>query len=61
MNNPYGGTIVPEEFANNKDVWSIMIEVNRRLYLTDDFRKNANFDTVREVISEIEVIFSSYE
>lgn len=30
---PFSGTIIPEEFENNTDLFSVMIEINRKLYL----------------------------
>lgn len=37
INNPYSGTIIPVEFyGNNMNVQSIMIEVNKRLYMKED-------------------------
>ena len=37
INSPYSGTIVPLEYFNsNHNVYSIMIEVNRKLYMQDD-------------------------
>ncbi|KAB1067945.1 N-formylglutamate amidohydrolase [Tamlana haliotis] len=41
VNSPYKGTIVPLQYYNiDRRVYSIMIEVNRKLYLTDDFEKS---------------------
>lgn len=37
INKPYQGTIVPNKFYNKKvrNVFSIMIEINKRVYLDD--------------------------
>lgn len=46
---PYSGTIVPGEYYQKRnEVDSIMIEVNRKLYLKpDSAEKNDNFDLIR--------------
>lgn len=54
INEPFGGTIVPMEFySTNKNVHSIMIEINRKLYLTPEFTKSAAFMDVKAVVSEL--------
>ncbi len=57
---PYAGCLVPDRFAGNKQVPSIMLEINRRLYLKPSHReayrlgnvpiKTANFETLRNDI-----------
>ncbi len=51
INEPYAGTIVPTTVYKKDDrVLSVMIEVNRRLYLTDepnDISKSADWSEVR--------------
>jgi N-formylglutamate amidohydrolase len=54
INSPYSGTIVPTKYyKSNEGVYSIMIEINRTLYMRDgkvDFRKVA---WVNSIIREI--------
>lgn len=53
INEPFAGTIVPLKFyATDKRVNSIMIEINRKLYLDDDFKKNENFTRIKEIIND---------
>ena len=51
---PYKGTIVPLAWhGKDKRVASIMLEVNRRLYLEDGSSdKNGNYDLVRQIIQD---------
>jgi len=45
INHPYSGTMVPIEYYKcNKSVYSLMIEVNRKLYMAND---SVNYDKVR--------------
>jgi N-formylglutamate deformylase len=55
INQPYVGTIVPMAFyGNDKRVSSIMIEVNRSLYMEEATgEKSKGFDLVREQIQEV--------
>ncbi len=54
LNEPFDGTIVPLDFfGKNNNVRSIMIEVNRKLYLDDDFQKNENFYKIKELIHDV--------
>lgn len=51
LNSPYAETIVPLKYYQaDKRVLSIMIEINRKLYLEDGSSKSQNYDTVKEVI-----------
>jgi len=52
MNQPYSGTIVPQAFyRKDRRVASIMIEVNRFLYMDElAGTKSCQFDTVKEQI-----------
>ena len=49
---PYSGTIVPMEFyQKDKNVFSIMLEVNRKLYLKEPSNeKNDDFDKTKSVV-----------
>ena len=52
VNTPYAGAITPlEYYRKDPRVISVMIEVNRSLYLDRDFRKNAAFSSVRRDIA----------
>jgi N-formylglutamate amidohydrolase len=50
VNFPYGGSIVPmEHYHKNRRVSSIMIEINKRLYMNEEtFQKRDNFDDIRQ-------------
>jgi N-formylglutamate deformylase len=47
VNQPFSGALVPSEFyRNNKNVYSIMIELNRKLYMNEETgEKSLNFKT----------------
>jgi len=51
-NTPFAGSFTPTKyFGNNKNVHSIMIEINRRLYMDEKTgEKTSNFDSLRETI-----------
>jgi len=53
-NRPYDGTYAPSKFLNkDKRVSSLMIEVNRKLYMNEATgRKTANFNEIKAIISE---------
>jgi N-formylglutamate amidohydrolase len=58
VNNPYCGTLVPNQFyGKDNRVKSVMIEINRRLYLQDepkDIRKREpEFSQLRTLLSEV--------
>ena len=53
INEPFSGTMVPLKFyGKDKRVKSIMIEVNRKLYLDDKFNKNNNFNKLKKLIHD---------
>ena len=53
-NEPFSGTIVPLKYYHkDKRVKSIMIEINRKLYLDENFKKSKNFDAVKLLIKEV--------
>ena len=53
INEPFAGTMVPlKYYTKDKRVKSIMIEVNRKLYLNDKFEKNENFNSLKELIHD---------
>ncbi len=54
-NFPFAGTIVPMKYyKSDKRVSSVMLEVNRRLYINEETgEKNSRFDMVSSVISKL--------
>lgn len=59
INIPYIGSIVPLEYYQfNKNVHSIMLEINRKLYLSlDSNEKSANYPEIKNMVKEfIEMI-----
>ena len=59
INRPYSGTIVPlEHYNKTNNVHSIMLEVNRKLYLNENSNtKSARYPQIKKVISEyIEIL-----
>jgi len=54
INQPFSGTIVPEKYYfNNSNVLSIMIEVNRKLYMDEEIvKKNSNFEKIQNTINK---------
>jgi len=54
INRPYSGTIVPAPFyCKNPKVHSIMLEVNRRLYLENgNEKKLEKFEKIKKIINE---------
>ena len=58
---PYAGTIVPmKHFTSNKNVHSIMLEVNRDLYCTNNsIEKNEEFNLIQDLVSDwLKLIYS---
>lgn len=54
INNPYQGTIVPLKYYNkNGNVFSIMIEVNRKLYMENGNVITSKLNDLNELINEI--------
>ncbi len=55
INNPFCGTIVPLKFyRKNKNVNSIMLEINRSLYMDEGSgKKNKNFTRIKRNIEQI--------
>jgi len=62
MNNPFSGSFVPEwYYKRNKKVGTIMIEVNRSLYMDETTgEKNQNFSKVKEHLQGFPKAFQSY-
>ena len=55
INSPYQGSLVPTDYYNKDTrVKSVMIEINKKLYLEDDnITKNENFDKIKQKIGNI--------
>ncbi len=58
LNTPYVGSLVPSEFYNrDKNVKSVMIEINKKLYLEPNSRKRSeNFELIKKKIENIKDI-----
>lgn len=54
IDEPYKGSIVPiEHYQNNKNVQTIMLEINRRLYLKESTnQKNENYSQIKKVTGD---------
>jgi N-formylglutamate amidohydrolase len=61
INNPYSGTIIPSWFNGNDNVSSIMIEVNKNLYMDDNGNKNGDFERTQEILTGALDIIYEYE
>lgn len=61
INTPYEGTIIPNSFYKKKRCKSIMIEVNRRLYLNDEYGKNYKYDYIKRIIFNALDIINNWE
>ena len=60
VNEPYSGTIIPSWFVNNNNVCSIMIEVNKNLYMDGDY-KNNSFEKIQKILTDGLGIIHDYE
>jgi N-formylglutamate amidohydrolase len=60
---PFNGSIVPMEYyQKNKSVESIMLEINRKLYLKQGTnQKSVNYERTKDIVQEyIEIIKNKY-
>ena len=54
INSPFAGSIVPlKYYEKNKNVQSVMIELNRKLYMNNSGEKTENFQKLKADIEEI--------
>ena len=55
FNYPYSSSIIPNKYFNAEDsrVKSIMIEINKRIYLDSNSTKNSNYDSIKKLIQDI--------
>ena len=51
INDPYSGSMMPSHFNNN--VKSVMIEINKKLYLDAENNKTDGFDRISYVLEEV--------
>ena len=60
INYPYSGAMIPDSFLNKNiaNFYSIMIEVNRELYL-DGFKKNSHFKTIQKQIKRLLILLKN--
>lgn len=61
LNTPYAGSMIPEWYIGNEEVKTVMIEVNRKLYLDKYYNKSESFYYIKEFITELLSILSEYE
>ena len=53
INEPFSGTMVPlKHYHKDTRVKSVMIEINRKLYLNEKFEKNENFKRIKRIIQD---------
>jgi N-formylglutamate amidohydrolase len=51
INKPFGGSLVPKKYyRSNKEVLSVMIEVNRKLYLENSAFMDEKFIKIKTII-----------
>jgi N-formylglutamate deformylase len=56
INSPYSGSMVPTDFYNkDKNVKSVMIEINKRLYLDSDNKKANDYDEIYNILHRVMV------
>lgn len=54
INDPFEGTMIPQLYKNNSDVYSIMIELNKKIYIN-------NLEETRNMIGKCLTIISDFE
>jgi N-formylglutamate amidohydrolase len=53
VDEPYSGSIVPmKHYQNDTRVKSIMLEVNRNLYLNEDYTRRSRFDKIQGIVTD---------
>lgn len=60
INYPFSGCVIPSDYTNSLDVKAVMIEVNRSLYLSDDYKKSNNYNNIKDTLSEIMELMDRY-
>ena len=63
INQPFSGTVVPMDYyGKNKQVQSVMIEINRSLYMNEQTgERNEKFEDIKQLISTFLTDISNYE
>ena len=61
INFPFEGAIVPTDYVKDDRVIRIKIEVNKKLYLSYDYKKLATFKDIKKLLKDILNIISEYE
>lgn len=53
INRPFSGTIVPQPYyRKNKNVWSVMIEVNKRMYMNGK-DKSSTWERTKNIVNDM--------
>jgi hypothetical protein len=53
IDEPYAGSIVPiKHYQQNRHVKSMMLEINRRLYLDTCYGRRPHFNEIQRVVSD---------
>lgn len=55
INNPYSGTMIPSNYLTNPNVYGIMIEINKKLYMKNN---EVNYDDILILKNIISALFS---
>lgn len=61
INKPYAGCILPEQFVNRAGAYAVMIEVNKKLYLTKELTKSDSYVTTKNIITGLLDIVREWE
>ena len=62
LNSPYKGTIVPlKHYQKNTNVYSVMIEINRKLYMEGKFVNPEKVKTLNKILSELFLLQNNEE
>lgn len=61
INRPFSGSIVPlRYYRKNKNVMSVMIELNRKLYMNKECEKTAGYEQVKKDVARAVEILNNY-
>ncbi len=61
INRPFAGCIVPTAFyQKDQRVMSVMIEINRRLYIDHDINRTSTYQRIKDDIANILNILGGY-
>lgn len=52
INYPYKGSIMPNMYFNSNKISTLMIEINKDLYLNNDFINNEKFNKLKKIMNE---------